>query len=71
MSYYRTLTKNKSLEFEILYSNSFLFKLELDFSIIGKDHAGIRFEVGLFGLELVFHFYDNRHWNYETNAWEL
>jgi hypothetical protein len=71
LSFYRPLTKNKSLELEILYSNYFLFKLELDMSFTGKDHAGIRFEICLLGLEFTLNFYDNRHWDCDADAWEL
>lgn len=33
------------------------------------DHAGVRVNIGLLGYELDFNFYDNRHWNQETNNW--
>ena len=42
-----------------------------DFSVTQRrDHAGIYFEVGLFGYNAAFNFYDCRHWNHETNDWE-
>lgn len=33
------------------------------------DHAGVKFELGLFGYSIVFYLYDSRHWNYEKNDW--
>lgn len=38
---------------------------------IREDHAGISFDISLFGWNLDFHFYDQRHWNHESNWWHL
>jgi hypothetical protein len=35
-----------------------------------RDHAGLDFELALFGYGVHFMIYDERHWNWETNSWE-
>jgi hypothetical protein len=37
---------------------------------IRQSHAGLDLEVGLFGYNVHFNFYDNRHWNNEAGCWE-
>jgi hypothetical protein len=34
-----------------------------------QDHAGVRFGLGLFGLNLEFNSYDNRHWDKDSGTW--
>ena len=34
------------------------------------DHAGVRFELTLFGVSLSVELYDVRHWDYDRNCWE-
>ena len=36
-----------------------------------QDHAGIILELGLFGYEARFHYYDTRHWDYENQCWVI
>lgn len=38
---------------------------------VRQSHAGIDLELGLFGYGFHFNFYDNRHWNTETNQWYI
>jgi hypothetical protein len=68
--YYISISKNKNIETQLIYTNSTFFKIELDFSLIGKDHAGIYFEINVLGYELCLKMYDSRHWNYENWCWE-
>lgn len=66
----KLVAKNKAIELEFLYysKNWFIF----DFSISRKtDHAGLNFEIGLFGYSIHFIFYDTRHWNTETDDYEI
>lgn len=66
----KLITKNKAIELEILYysRNWFIF----EFNISTKtDHAGLRFEFGLFGYSIQFTFYDTRHWNDEEDDYEI
>lgn len=52
------------------------FNFRTGFNISGyyttkQDHAGLRLEVDLFGLELEVDIYDGRHWNHKANRWYL
>lgn len=38
---------------------------------IRQDHAGMFLTLGLFGYEVIFHVYDNRHWNDEEGRWKV
>lgn len=62
--------KHKAWELEHYYhSGSFA---EIEFSITTRqDHAGIRLVVGLLGYSIGATIYNTRHWNYETNKWEI
>lgn len=35
------------------------------------DHAGLHLMLGLLGYEVELHYYDTRHWNSETDTWEI
>jgi hypothetical protein len=61
------LIKNKAWEFEILKVDS-IINITIEFTS-RTDHAGLRFEFGLFGYELGFTIYDVRHWNHINNCW--
>ena len=65
----RSIGKNKAVEFNGYRTNSII---DLDFDLRFRgDHAGARIMLGLFGYSVELHFYDCRHWNYETNTWEV
>lgn len=34
-----------------------------------QDHAGLFLTASLLGYEVIFNFYDNRHWNSEEGRW--
>lgn len=60
----------KIFEFDIVYSNSKpWFLLHLDWSR-NTDHAGLNFEICLFGYSIESKIYDTRHWDYENNTWK-
>lgn len=69
-----TLTKFKTFEYQFegpsfMKDDVFEFKLAWTRN---QDHAGPEFSFGihkLFWLRIVI--YDNRHWNYETNSWQV
>jgi hypothetical protein len=65
----RTPFKYKFWELEI-YLDPTLIHLEVDYTT-NQDHAGLRLNFGLLFLTLEFHFHDSRHWDYETNSWEV
>lgn len=35
-----------------------------------QSHAGLLVSISLIGFELMYNFYDNRHWDYIDNKWE-
>ena len=58
---YKTPFTNKSIELEVTQDFTlitFMFNWT-----VRQSHAGLDFEVGLFGYNVRFNFYDNRHWN--------
>lgn len=62
-----TPIKHKYWEVEVI-KNDNLFRLEFQITT-QQDHAGCNLELGLFGYEIHFTFYDNRHWNAEEGRW--
>lgn len=61
------LFTNKYFEIQTI-KDSNLLRFEFEFTI-KQDHAGCNLELGLFGYEIHFTFYDNRHWNAEEDRW--
>jgi hypothetical protein len=61
--------KHKFWEVQFM-KNSELFRIEFNWTV-QQDHAGVQLELGLFGYQLDFNFYDNRHWDTETNSWKV
>ena len=62
------LTKNKAWEAQAYRSN---VVAECELTVAHHtDHAGVKFEIGLFTFSFVIQLYDIRHWNYDTKAWE-
>jgi hypothetical protein len=59
--------KNKFWEVQVIENDNWL-RLEFGFTI-RQDHAGVNLELGLFGYEVHFTFYDSRHWDYENGCW--
>lgn len=66
----KRLTKNKACELEFLYDSQTFIKCELRVST-KTDHAGLSFEIGLFGYSIHFIFYDIRHWNDDKDEYEI
>lgn len=63
------ISKNKTFSYECewvgilsLISFSFTWRWR-------QDHAGVDLQFTLLGLSHTVQFYDNRHWDYETNNW--
>ena len=65
---YKTPFKNKFIELEFYKDNS-LLSVMFDWSF-RRSHAGLVIELGIFGYNVQFQFYDNRHWNSDTDTWE-
>lgn len=62
------LTQHKAWEFNG-YKTHHLINSGFNLTTKG-DHAGIQFELGVFGYSIEFQIYDTRHWDYENNQWE-
>jgi hypothetical protein len=67
------LTENKFFEYELLgpkhagpsFELSFIWKVK-------RDHGGPEFTIDVPGLFCFnVRIYDHRHWNYDTDAWEV
>ena len=63
-----SIGKYKAVEFNGYRTNR-IIDLDLDLRFRG-DHAGARIMLGLLGYSVELHFYDTRHWNWDTNTWE-
>ena len=66
---WETPFRHKYIEVELLKLDN-LLRIEFEFTT-QQDHAGINIELGLFGYEVHFTFYDNRHWNCEEGRWMI
>jgi hypothetical protein len=62
--------KNKGVELELIRHAYDLFEVHLSLTA-RTDHAGVSAKLALFGYSIHFSFYDTRHWNYKTKAWEV
>jgi hypothetical protein len=65
---YATPFDNKFIELEVTRDCTlvtFMFNWT-----VRQSHAGLDIELGLFGHNVHFQFYDNRHWDNEKKAWE-
>ena len=68
---HKTLSKNKSFELQISRCSTYnLFRLFVDFSWRGEDHAGPTLEVELGRYFFNAKIYDHRHWDYKKGTWE-
>lgn len=70
-TWHKKIAKHKSIDVQFMgYSKDILgFRLELDWR--GRDHAGPRIEIIIATYTLCVHMYDDRHWNWETDEWEI
>ena len=59
--------KYKYWEVQVIQNDN-LFRIEFELNV-KQDHAGVNLELGLFGYEIHFTVYDNRHWDYENDKW--
>ena len=61
--------KHKYWEIQ-LYKSAELFRIEFEWTV-RQDHAGINFELGLFGYQASFSVYDSRHWDIDNDCWHI
>jgi hypothetical protein len=65
-----SVSKHKAVELEFIFFSRTL--IEAGFHITTRrDHAGVDALLGFFGFTVHLHLYDTRHWNHETNKWEV
>lgn len=64
-----TPVKHKYWEVQVI-KNDNLLRIEAEVTT-QQDHAGVNLELGLFGYEIHFTIYDNRHWNHEEGRWMI
>jgi hypothetical protein len=64
-----TPIKNKFWEVQAMRTDDIV---SLDFRITTRcDHAGVDLWLGLASYSINFRLYDNRHWNSDTDTWEI
>ena len=52
-----------------IHRDNVIFGFSFQWSV-KTDHAGVFSSISLFRTTIQFDFYDNRHWDDETNSWE-
>lgn len=62
-----TLIKNKFWEIQVDKCSD-IVGFEFRYTI-RQDHAGIFLSLALFGYDVIFTLYDNRHWNTNEGRW--
>ena len=65
------VSKNRTLEIQFDRYNYELLGLSFDLRWSGQSHAGPDFEINILGWCVRISLPDNRHWDSETNDWEL
>jgi hypothetical protein len=65
---YDTPFKNKHIELEFTQDVT-LVSLMFNWTI-RQSHAGLDLELGLFGYNVHFTFYDSRHWDYARGIYQ-
>jgi hypothetical protein len=61
--------KHKDLEIESYTTSSPGFSILFRY-VIHEDHPGLMIEIKFIMFVITFHFYDGRHWNYDSGDWE-
>jgi hypothetical protein len=64
------ITKHLAWELEHSYLSTMLLDTDIRWTR-NIDHAGIDITIGILGYGIGFRIYDTRHWNYETDSWEI
>jgi hypothetical protein len=65
---YDTPFKNKFIELE--FTQDFTLVSVMFNWTVRQSHAGLDLELGLFGYNFHFNFYDNRHWDAEIGKYQ-
>lgn len=46
-----------------------IFKLEARYCSKGEDHAGLNIDISILTFNILFSYYDIRHWDYDNDCW--
>ena len=65
------VTEHRTLEVQIYRYGYNIVEINLETSFTGSDHAGPKFELGVFTWYFVISLPDNRHWDPITNSWQI
>ena len=65
------VSKNRTLEVQFDRYDYELFGISCDLRWRGQSHMGPDFELNILGWNFRIGLPDNRHWDRETNDWEL
>ena len=63
------ITKHKAWEAELIQTREF-FGFQFSYTA-RQSHAGLDLQLVLFGYSISFQIYDTRHWDHNTNTWEI
>jgi hypothetical protein len=63
------ISKHKFFECCVYTYDYYHFEFQFNIALIGRDHAGIEFEIGILGRYLNFMIYDSRHWDKAKKTW--
>lgn len=66
-----SFNRYKHWELQLMYYDWNLFELTLNTHWKGEDHAGPKFDIGIFGYQFSASIYDSRHWNEDLNTWDV
>ncbi len=65
----KTPFKNKFWELQI-DKTSDVIGVDIRFTT-RQDHAGLFINFALFGYDIIFNLYDDRHWDYDKKCWRV
>jgi hypothetical protein len=65
------VSQNRTLEIQFDRYDYELLGIDCDLRWRGGDHAGPKFEINILGWCFRISLPDNRHWDCETDDWEL
>ena len=65
------VSKTRTLEIQFDRYDYELLGLSFDLRWSGQSHAGPDFELNLLGYNFRISLLDNRHWDRETDTWEI
>ena len=63
------VSKHKAVEFNG-YRTNHVINMDLQIKPAG-DHGGVHIMLGVLGFDVELHFYDTRHWDYDTKTWKV